>query len=237
MMALPRAAGAELMDRPDADPAELARSLADLREVNRWLGGHRVVLRHLATLLPADPAREYALLDVATGSADVPLAVLAWARRTGRRVRVTATDVHAATLAEAARRVAGHPGISVEPADALRLPYPDGAFDAAMLCTALHHFDREEDALLVLRELARVSRIGVVVSDLRRTRAALLGARLLAATRWRSHPITRHDGPLSVRRAFTAAELRGLAERAGLDDSRVHGHGPFRLALVARRPR
>lgn len=232
MSTLPRTPGTELMDRPDADPVELARSLADLRSVNRWLGGRRVVLRHLSRLLPPEPGREYSLLDVATGSADIPLAVLAWARRTGRRVRITATDVHPATLEEARRRARPHPEIAVEAADALRLPYPDGAFDVSLLCTALHHFDEEGDAAAVLRELARVSRRGVVVSDLRRTRLAFLGARLLAATVWRSHPITRHDGPLSVRRAFTVAELRGLAERAGLR-ARVHGHGPFRLALVA----
>jgi SAM-dependent methyltransferase len=223
------------MDRPDADPAELARGLADLRAVNRWLGGTRAVLRHLDSLFADAPAAPRHILDVATGSADIPLAIVRHARASGRTDRVVATDVHPGTLAEARARTAGEPWVRVEHADALALPYPDGAFDAALLCTALHHFDARADLLRVLRELDRVSRRGVVVSDLKRSRAALLGARLLAATVWRRHPVTRHDGPLSVRRAFVPAELLELARAAGLPGATVHTHPVFRVALVSRK--
>ena len=72
MITLPRSGGAELMDRPDADPAELARSLEDLRSVNRWLGGTRAVRHHLSRLCAAHPRAEYAILDVATGCASSP---------------------------------------------------------------------------------------------------------------------------------------------------------------------
>lgn len=234
MSTLPRAAGAELMDEPGVDPRELATSLRDLRGVNRWLGGTRVLLRHLGELVARRPGESFTVLDVATGSADIPLSVARWARERGLRAEVTATDMHEGTLARAREHAAGDPDVRVERADALALPYPDGAFDFALCSTALHHFD-DADAVRVLRELYRVARRGVVVNDLRRSRPALLGARLLAATVWRGHPVTRHDGPLSVRRAFTPAELRELARRAGMEGARVHAHLPFRLALVAER--
>jgi SAM-dependent methyltransferase len=223
------------MDRPDVDPEELARSLADLRAVNRWLGGTRAVLRHLDSLFAGRPAAARRILDVATGSADVPLAIVRRARERGHAAEVVATDLHPATLELARAHTAGEPAVRVEAADALSLPYPDGAFDAAICCTALHHFDARDDVLRVLRELHRVSRLGIVVSDLRRSRPALLGTRLLAATVWRRHPVTRHDGPLSIRRAFTPAELLDLARAAGLPDPRVHPHLFFRLVLVSRR--
>jgi SAM-dependent methyltransferase len=229
---LPRSAGAERMDLPDQDPAELARSLADLRGVNRWLGGRRVVLAHLGRLVGRHPRSRYRILDVATGSADLPLAIAAWGRGRGVEIEVVATDLHPATLAEARRRTAHEPAVRVEPADARALPYGDGAFDLALCSTALHHFDRRAELLGVLRELRRVSRIGGIVNDLRRSRPALLGARLLAATLWRRHPVTRHDGPLSVRRAFVPDELRELARDAGLPGARVHAHLPFRVALT-----
>lgn len=233
MTTLPRTAGAEWMDAPDQDRGELERSLADLRGVNRWLGGTRVVLRHLSALLARHPRASYRLLDVATGGGDIPLAVTRWARSRGLEVEVVATDLHPATLDFARRQTAGDPDVRVEAADALDLPYGDGAFDVALCSTALHHFDDAADAARVLRELHRVARIGVIVNDLARSRPALLGARLLAATFWRAHPVTRHDGPLSVRRAFTPAELRALAARAGLSNARVRAHFAFRLSLVA----
>ncbi len=234
MTSLRRVYGAERMDEPDVDRRELATSLRDLRGVNRWLGGTRVVLRHLGRMVSRLPGREFSVLDVATGSGDIPLAVARWARARRLHARVTATDAHGGTLDLARRHVAGDPDVRVGPADALALPYPDASFDFALCSTALHHF-AEPEAVRVLRELDRVARWGVVVNDLRRSRPALLGARLLAATVWRTHPVTRHDGPLSVRRAFTPAELLDLGRRAGMAGARVYGHFPFRLALVADR--
>jgi len=229
---LPRAAGAERMDEPGQDPAELGRSLADLRGVNRWLGGYRVVLHHLGRLAARHPRPAYRVLDVATGSADIPLRVAAWARSRGTRMEIVATDLHPTTLDWARRHAAGDADVRVEPADALHLPYDDGAFDFVLCSTAFHHFDAREQLLRVLGEMDRVARIGGIVNDLRRSRPALLGARLLAATVWRAHPVTRHDGPLSVRRAFTPGELGELARAATLPAARVHAHVPFRVALT-----
>jgi ubiquinone/menaquinone biosynthesis C-methylase UbiE len=231
---LPRALGAERMDEPGVDRRELAVSLDDLRRVNRWLGGTRVLLHHLGRLAARSGAVELTVLDVATGSGDIPLAVARWARGRGLRVRVVATDAHAGTLALAREHAGRDPDVRVEHADALALPYADGEFDFALCSTALHHFD-DDGAVRVLRELWRVARRGVVVNDLRRSRPALLGARLLAATVWRRHPVTRHDGPLSVRRSFTPGELLELGRRAGMAEARVYTHLPFRLALVAER--
>lgn len=232
MTSLPRAAGAERMDEPDQDPAELGRSLVDLRQVNRWLGGYRVVLHHLGRLVARHPRAEYRVLDVATGSGDIPLKVAAWARSRGIRMRIVATDNHPVTLDFARRHTAGDADVRVEAADALHLPYEDGAFHFAVCSTALHHFDARADLLRVLGEMHRVSRIGGVVNDLRRSRPAYVGARLLAMTFWRRHPVTAHDGPLSVRRAFTRAELADLARAAGLPGARAHRHEPFRVALT-----
>lgn len=234
MTALPRVAGAERMDEPGVDRRELATSLADLRGVNRWLGGTRVVLRHLGRMAAGLGAAEFSVLDVATGSGDIPLEVARWARSRGLRARVVATDAHEGTLALAREHAGRDPDVRVEPANALALPYADGEFDFALCSTALHHF-ADAEAVRVLRELDRVARRGVVVNDLRRSRPALLGARLLAATVWRTHPVTRHDGPLSVRRAFTPAELGDLARRAEMRGARVYLHPPFRLALVVDR--
>jgi len=229
---LPRMAGAELMDEPGQDHGQLAVSLADLRRVNRWLGGTRVVLRHLADLVARNPREHYRILDVATGSGDIPLHIAAWAREEDLDVDIVATDNHETTLELAREHLAGERSVAAAFADAKRLPFADEEFDIALISTALHHFDDERDCVRVLRELHRVSRIGFIVNDLARSRTALAGARLLAATVWRRHPVTRHDGPLSVRRSFTPAELRALAARAGFTRARVHAHFPFRVALV-----
>jgi hypothetical protein len=99
------------------------------------------------------------------------------------------------------------------------------------ICTlTLHHFP-EDEAVLLLREMKRVARDRVLVSDLERSRLNHLGARVLAHTLWRTNRLTRHDGPLSVLRSFTAPELLALGRRAGLRGPVVRRYMPWRLVL------
>lgn len=221
---------AERMDAPDVDPVHLEGALRHVAAVNRWLGGRRALLRHLPGLIPAAGGR---VLDVGAGSGDLPLAVAEWADRRDRPVTVTMVDLHARTLAVARRNAAGRPGLAAVRADGLRLPFADGAFDLALLSMTLHHLEGD-DRVRILTELARVARGGrVLVAELHRALPNYLGARLLAATLWRRNPVTRHDGPISVRRAFTPEELHDLARRAGLRDPRVRRHVFYRLVLTA----
>jgi 2-polyprenyl-3-methyl-5-hydroxy-6-metoxy-1,4-benzoquinol methylase len=230
MTPLPRVRAPELMDRPDVDPDEHRTSLADLRFANRWLGGGRSAVRLVLAAARRVEERPVRVLDVGTGGADIPIALARAARRAGLELRITATDVHPAAVETARRATADEPWIEVGEADALALPWDDGAFHAAMGCTMLHHFSRS-DAVRIVAELGRVAGHTVVVTDLERSRLVLLGVRLLAATLWRHHPVTRHDGPVSVRAAFTARELEEIAREA-LGGGVVRRDVFFRLSLV-----
>lgn len=230
MSAPPRAERVtELLDEPRHDRRELEQSLSQIAAVNQWLGGERALLRHVTRLLGSKgPTR---VLDVGTGSADLPRSVVEWARRHNRSVEVVAVDVHPQIRAVAMARCRAYPEISVQAADALALPFAAASFDIVTISLTLHHFDNGHQ-LQVLRELARVCRGNVIVNELRRTRLNYAGARLLALTLWRGNRLTRHDGPLSVLRAFTAHELASLCTRAGMK-GHVYRHYFQRLILVA----
>ncbi|NIP80831.1 MAG: methyltransferase domain-containing protein, partial [Gemmatimonadetes bacterium] len=165
--------------------------------------------------------------------ADLPVAVAEWGQKHDRPIEIVAVDRHPGTLHAARKRTAGNPRIRLTRGDGLRLPFPAGAFDVALLSMTLHHM--EGDALTgLLAEVRRVARGGrVLVGELERSVPNYLGARLLAATIWRRNPVTRHDGPLSVRRAFTPAELLALARDAGFRHPTVHRHAFYRLVLRA----
>lgn len=219
----------EILDGAVADVQLLDDSFREVWGVNRYLGGMAVLQRHLAPWLRR--RRELTLLDVACGTGDVALALHGWAQRQGAAIRAALVDNHPQVLTIAAERIGRVPSMVVTQGDARKLPFGDRQFDVAICNLALHHF-AETDAVAVLRELNRVTRFGWVVSDLERHPLAYAAARVLAAAVWRN-PITQHDGPLSVRRAFSAGEVRGLVRQAGLQ-ARVHRHFPFRLAIVGR---
>jgi ubiquinone/menaquinone biosynthesis C-methylase UbiE len=154
----------ELLDSPAHDPAELAQSLQHVAQINRWLGGTRSVLRAVQHLLPVTGG---SILDVGTGSADIPRALVEWARSRRIPIRVHATDVNPDMLQVAAQRAAGISEIVVESADALKLPYEDGSFTIALMTLTLHHFEGAEQ-VRALRELARVAQRAIVISELER---------------------------------------------------------------------
>jgi hypothetical protein len=45
-------------------------------------------------------------------------------------------------------------------------------------------------------------------------------------------PITRHDAAISLRRAYTLAELHTIVDDAGLGGARIVPHFPYRMTLV-----
>ena len=220
-----RAAGVlELMDRPVDAAHELDGNLADIAFANRWLGGIAPIVRELRRC----GART--VLDVGTGCADVPLALVRDGRRRGVDVRATCLDHNAAMLAIARQRSGGDERLTFVLGSGEQLPFGDATFDVATCTLALHHFEPPA-ARELLRELRRVARRTPIVGDLVRSAAAFAGTWLYAHIASRNR-LTRHDAPLSVRRAYTPAEALTLARAAGWNAPRVRGEAFFRMTLV-----
>ena len=224
----------ELLDGPLDDRAALEGNLRDLARVNRWLGGAALSRRAVAALVreAGGPIR---LLDAGTGAADIPVALLRSREPWAADLTVTAIDARLEVL-EAA--VAVHPAVArdgrltLEVADGTHLPYGDAAFDVAHASLLAHHLDRDS-AIVLFREMARVARRGVVVNDLARGRLAYAGAWLLTRVATRNR-YTRHDAPLSVRRAWRLEEMVELLAAAGLQPVGAwHGLARHRYAIAA----
>ena len=224
----------ELLDGPLEDDADLRGNLRDLARINRWLGGTSASQRALDRLL-ARRTVPHTVLDVGTGAADIPLALLARGSRTGRPLRVTGVDSRPEVL-DAARavdpRLASTQDLELVVSDGRSLPWPDRSFDVVHASLVIHHLE-PPDALAFLREAARVARLGVVVNDLVRARHHWLAARAVLPLMTRNR-FTRHDGPLSVRRAYTRMELRALLAGAALRPvAEVGALAGHRVAIAA----
>ena len=209
------------MDDPVDSLVELEGNLRDIARANYLFGG----ISPIARILRRMDARS--VLDVGCGAADVPKALLASAKRRGTPLAITCLDRSEQRLDIAARDAGG---LDFVRGDAANLPFDDGAFDVAMCTLTLHHFG-EDDAVRMLREMRRVSRLTPIVSDLRRSPAAYVAARAFARL-WSSNRLTRNDAPASVLRAYTPPEARALAERAAWRNPRVQGERWFRMTLV-----
>ena len=200
----------ELMDLPEASPADLEHALLNLASLNHRFGSYRLVRRFLSSWLT--PGHTYKILDVATGGADIPRLIADWARKHGASVQIDAIDASAATLRIASEQSTAYPEIRLLHADALSYSSPT-TYDLVTCCLALHHFS-DCDAVRLLHRCRSLSHRFVLISDLERSRLAQAGV-WLATSLLYSCPMTRHDGRRSIRRAFSFHEMRSLAETAG----------------------
>jgi SAM-dependent methyltransferase len=211
----------EILDDLSTDPADVATSSRDIATCNRWFGGTTALLCELQPLWPSlRPSAT--LLDIGCGVGDLLAAAKASAAAAGVDLTVFALD-HRDLLASSAAAHADHALV----ADAFSIPLCDAGIDIVTACQFLHHFSDSQIAALA-REMNRVARRRVVISDLRRSWVAA-GGLWLASWPLRLHPITRHDGVLSVLKGFVPRELGAVLNRAtGRDVSLARRHA-FRV--------
>ena len=213
------------MDRPQSVSDELDRDLHNIRRLNRWFGSYSLISSFLKHWIK--PGARLQIVDLATGSGDIPRLIADHARKVGAEVRIDALDQQPATLAIAKRLSADYPNVAFVEANLLEWESPE-PYDIVLCTMALHHFS-EEDAVRVLRRCRELSRKFVLVSDLRRTWFGTVGVQLLTATIFRE-PMTQHDARLSMARAFSSSELHQLSRQAGWEN---FGHRNFRFARQA----
>ncbi|MGA7274931.1 MAG: methyltransferase domain-containing protein [Candidatus Udaeobacter sp.] len=215
----------EMMDRPQPVSAELERDLERIRQLNRWFGSYRLVLGFMRRWIR--PGARVRIVDLATGSGDIPRLIADYVRKIGAQIEIDALDRQPATLEVAAKLSTNYPEIHYRKADILEWNSAE-TYDVVLCTLALHHFS-DEDAVRVLQRFRELSRKFVLVSDLRRGFLLQTGVYLLTALIFRE-PMTRYDARLSAARAFSFAEMRDLAVRAGWEN---FGHKRFRFARQA----
>jgi 2-polyprenyl-3-methyl-5-hydroxy-6-metoxy-1,4-benzoquinol methylase len=224
----------EIIDQPDVNPQHLSLALRGLERINWWSGSARILwppIRTRARLAGSNPLR---VLDLATGAGDVPIRLWYKARRAGLNVQVAGCDRNPHAIAHARNRAAAaQVPVTFFEWDVLQEALPSD-YDVLTCSLFLHHLD-DAEAVEFLRRTAAAARQTVLVNDLVRSPAAFtlayLGCHLLTTS-----AMVHTDGPRSVEGAFTLAEARNLATRAGLDEATVARRWPYRYLLAWTRP-
>lgn len=220
----PRTDADELIDLPGTPWEDVLRGMRDVQRINQVLLTYPILFATFDRLATWPTDRPLRVLDVATGLADIPRALVDFARSHKRQlgvppfppaIEVVGLDLNPRILAMAGETLTDYPEISLVQGDALALPFQTGEFDWAFCHLALHHLPLAGHETF-FQELARVIRPGggILVGDLERTRLneALARPFLQLVT----SPIAQHDGIVSIRRALSQDELMALLARTGL---------------------
>jgi ubiquinone/menaquinone biosynthesis C-methylase UbiE len=211
----------ELLDTDSGTSAEIAASLVDLRNINRWFGGvgtTRWMLRRVANRLGVS---SLSMLEVAAGSSHVPEACRQSLGRSGLKLDVTLLDRAPSHLQNGARAVA---------ADARALPFQDSSFDVVSSTLFAHHL-APQDLIVFFREARRVCRRAVLINDL--IRHPLHLALVYAGLPLFRSRLTWHDAPASVRQAYTPEEIRSSLAQSAVGQVEIYRRYLFRMGVIA----
>ncbi len=224
----------EFLDRPDCDPALAAASYRFMELVNSHFGGIRLVRRFLAAeTVGRRVVTPLRILDIGSGSCDIPCALSQWARTRDLPLHFTCLDMADQAVDMARRQLARARDSSMtllqedvfthEPAE----PY-----DCAVASMCCHHFS-DAKILAFIQRLRGFVRDSVLINDLRRSPMAALAARLLLAGTCAPAGV-RHDALLSIRRGFRVHELRSLLGQLENLTVSVTSAPWFRIAAIVR---
>src|ERR1700730_41347 len=209
----------EIMDRPQPVSAELESDLENIRELNRWFGSYALISMFLSRWIK--PGARLRIVDLATGSGDIPRLIAEYGRKVGAELQIDALDRQSATLEIAKKLSVRYPEIAFVEGNLLEWDATE-SYDLVLCTLALHHFS-DDDAVRVLQRCRELSGKFVLVSDLRRSWMARISVHLLTATVF-PEPMTKHDARLSIARAFSFSEMNQLAQRSGWTN---FGHKTF----------
>lgn len=220
----------ERIDTGDYTEDEYRRFLAEIAFINRYFGDVRALYRGLLRQIAVGECDEFSLLDVGCGSGQLMLETARFAFDKKIRATLCGIDINPISAQTAKENLSRTANAFVARADAFGLPFADGSFDYVISSLFFHHLT-DDAAAKALAEMKRVSKQNVVIIDLHRHTAALFFYKILC-TAFRISPLVRHDGSLSIKRAFKPNELREIAAAAGIANPDVFRSLPFRLVLL-----
>jgi SAM-dependent methyltransferase len=222
----------ERIDTGDYTPAEYATFLREIAFINRYFGDKRALEKTLLREIESNDLREFSVLDVGCGSGELLRVIAEFAEKSGRKASLTGIDLNPISSSTTHSESLDFQEIASVQGDAFCLPFADGSFDYAISSLFFHHLT-DEQIPIVLQEMSRVARRGIVVIDLHRDPVAYVGYKILCFV-FRISELVRHDGSLSIRKGFRVEDLRKLAGDAGLN-CQVEQIFPGRVLLSTNR--
>jgi ubiquinone/menaquinone biosynthesis C-methylase UbiE len=226
----------ELLDAGRASKSQVRQSLHDLRRVNLWLGNSQIVVNEIIALLKKRGLKRATILDVGTGSGDLPIHLLRAARQHNFDLQTLALDCKILHLQIAREELSvesreARDRVLLLGGDAFRLPLQNSSVDLVVSSLFLHHF-RPPQIELLLNEFSRVACHGFVMNDLMRHYVPMVFFKATWPIFARSH-LTRYDGAASFRRGYTIEEMQAHLSKMQLGPTQVEVKPHFfRMSLV-----
>lgn len=223
----------EIMDDLTMEGNMLQKTLDQIAVINKRLGGNKVTISGLHTLLRAMPKdTTISIVDLGCGSGDMLRAVADYGRKNNFIFKLTGIDANEYTVNYARKLSVNYPEISYNKMDILSDEFEAPTADIVMATLFLHHFTHEE-IITILNRAVYKNKIGIIINDLHRNKAAYYLFKIISI--FISNPMVRNDGAISVLRGFKKKELVELSKNIGKTTHTISWRWAFRYQWIIRK--
>ena len=220
----------ELMDEPGVPSWLLHKNLRELDIFNRFTSSYSISIKGIERLM-TDKQKEYHIVDLGCGSGDVMKYIANWARSNSYKVKLTGVDINPDAIDYLKINCKDFPeinGVVSHYKDYLALPHQIDIVHSSLFC---HHLS--DTSLIELFRYLKSYTSGFVINDLQRSPIAYYGAWLITHI-LNGSILSKHDGPVSVLRAFKRSELLKLLEEAGIENITMQWQWAFRYLVIGK---
>jgi 2-polyprenyl-3-methyl-5-hydroxy-6-metoxy-1,4-benzoquinol methylase len=219
----------ELMDDFSIGGDLLRDTLDKLENINRWLGGNKVTINGLKTILKNHPkTEEITIVDIGCGHGDILRDVAIFGRKNGFIFKLIGVDANSTAILYANELSKKYPEISFQTQDIFSEEFQNRQFDVVLATLFLHHF-KEEELVTFFKNTIKHTKIGIVVNDLHRHKVAYYLFMLLSV--FIKNKMIIEDGLTSVLRGFKRNELEKMAEKLKVT-SKISWKWAFRFLWI-----
>ncbi|WP_316851079.1 methyltransferase domain-containing protein [Pedobacter agri] len=221
----------ELMDDFEMEGEVLRDALDKIASINKLLGGNKVTLEGVKTLLKSKPKTQLVrITDIGCGNGDMLRTLADYANKENLNFTLKGIDANLFTIDHAKKLSESYPNIIYECSNVFDDLQETEECEIYLCTLTLHHF-KDDEIIKLMSRLKQSAKIGIVINDLHRSALAYKLFRALCVV-FRLNDMSREDGLISILRGFKKADLLEYARKLNLKSSSVKWKWAFRYQWI-----
>jgi len=228
-----RSTAPEIMDDFQMEGEILRDALDKIASINQLLGGNKVTLEGITTLIREQPKQKVIrIVDIGCGNGDMLRALADYALKNDLNFILKGIDANAFTVNHAGRLSSSYSNISYECTDIFDTKKEIENCDIILCTLTLHHFT-DGQIMALLQRFGKSATLGYVINDLQRSAIAYHLFEALCFV-FRLNYMSRQDGLVSILRGFKKADLLSYAQKLNLKNSLIRWKWAFRYQWIVK---
>lgn len=227
-----RSSEKELLDTLIPDERDLRKNLDEMEMINTWCGSKKSVIHFINKMSKKYVGKNnnISLVDLGCGKGDLLRAIDNWSQKKNIKLDLFGMDINPQSIQYAVENSAANPNIQYRTCDIFSDEFKQHRYDIIFINNVCHHFN-DDDLTKLFQQLAKQARMAVFISDLQRNRLSYFLIKWLSKSLNLSY-LAKHDGPLSVLRAFHKNELLNILSKADISNYEIHWAWAFRWEII-----